>query len=280
MLLFDRKVRLLVGPPGEEGVVLDERLAIDFSVEKSREPQSNSTSVDVYGLSENTRNKLIAPGHVVRLEAGYAGDLPELPLLSLAEIVTSTTRRNPPDRVTTFTCQDGALVLSKTKIRLSYRGKTSLQTIFNEVSRKLGLPIRPTGYNPSGDYTYGFSFSGNAREALDTLCYKAGLVWAIQDRTLQLLPPNKAEKGQGYVLNKGSGLIGSPSPIEKDEGGEEDYGLGFQVECLLNARIMPGSLVQVVSETANGWYTVHKVAHRGSTFGEEWITSLEVFEER
>lgn len=272
MILFDRKCRLAVGPEGDEGREIDERLRIQFDVFKSIEDDANTAEVTAWGLSESTRNLMMQEGNILRLRAGY--DDP-LPICILSEVVTSTILREPPEIGVRFECADGALALTNTRVSLSYGRRVTTAQALADVARRLGLAWHSTGYQPQGDWPHGWSFSGTARDALRDICYRGGVTYSIQDRALQVLPPHRGEVGEGVLISAQSGMVGTPEPIHSD-----DHGDGWSITALLMPRIAPGAQVMLQSIAHSGPLYVRTVRHTGDTRGADWFTEIEAYAEK
>lgn len=277
MTLFDRKCILTVGEAGARGVQFDERLHVTFRVVKSLGAEINRAEFEVYGLSPESRNRCLQKDLVVQFEAGYVSNYE---LLTIADITRAVVSYEPPDIITKIEAGDGARALRDRKVNLSFSAGASVQRVFDAVAGELGLGERATGVPVQGEYQEGVSFSTTAREALNKVARRAGVVWSIQDGDLYIAKRDLPVDGRGVLLSPGTGLIGSPEPLEDPEPDlETKGGAGYRVRSLLQPKIRPGERVIIEARDVSGVFRVDVVEHVGDTRGNEWHTEAEVYAE-
>lgn len=275
--LFDRRVAVTIGPAGGEGVRLDERFNIEFLVKKTVGSELNSISCTIFGLSDDTRSRIIRQNQVIQIEVGYA-EGPQL--LAIGSVTRAVTEHRSPEIMTVIEAADGAKELRDTNISLSFDGPVSAQRVLDTIAGRFRFGRRQTGATAglSSKYENGFSFSGPVRNALDSVTGKAGVGWSIQDGELQILDRFESSAGRGVLLTPDTGLIESPRKLEDSESeSNRRKGAGYEVRSLLNPKIRPGESVVVRSRDVDGQFRVDSVEHSGSIRGQDWYSTAEVF---
>ena len=276
MPLFDRTVRVTVGPPGKAGFAL-ENFHITFDVVKTDTSSANTCTVEIWNLAQESRDRIRETDDAIILEAGYVEDI-GLQQLYVGQVTTVTHSFQPPDWITKITSGDGAQPLRETRVSLSYKSGTSVGTVLKEAMASFGLPQKGLPVIPSEIYSQGLSYSGPSREIMDKVCERLGLEWSIQSGQIQVLKKRGSTKDTAVLLTPESGLLRPPEP--KNNKGQHLAGAagkaGFRVSCLLQPIIEPGRLVSVESRTASGFFRVDKVTHRGDNLEGDFTTDLEV----
>ena len=275
MRLWDRRVTVTVGPEGGEGVAVDERFQIEFSVSKSVGADQNRIDCTIYGLSEQTRTRMMEPDQVIQIEAGYVDGTE---VLAIGDITRAVVEYAPPEIRMVIEAGDGARALRDRKVNLSFAAGASVQRVLDAIAQELALGRRATGAQVEGEYQEGVSFSGTAKDALDKVTARAGVTWSIQDGELQILDREKPSQGRGALLKPETGLLDSPQRIDDEVFGlERAAGTGYEVRSLLNPKVRPGEAVVIQSRDVDGQFRVDTVTHSGSTRGNDWETVAEVY---
>lgn len=275
MQLFDRRCTVTIGPEGDSGLSFDQRFRISFRVIKSLSSETNAMNVQIYGLSQSTRDRVLTGDQILQIEAGYREGTE---VLAVADVTRSVAQVRPPEIITTFDCQDGVKALRDRKIALSFAPDTQVSRVLDRIAQELALGDRATGAEVEGVYRNGVTISGTVREALDKVTRKAGVTWSIQDRELQILDRVESAQGRGVLLSPRTGLIDSPERLDDEEAqNERRAGSGYKVRSLLNPKIRPGDQLVLESATASGQFRIDRVEHVGDTRGEDWYTEAEVY---
>lgn len=274
---FDRKCRITVGPEGGSGVLVDEQFRVAFRMQRTIGQEINSSNVEIYGLNEDTRTKFLEPDQVCRLEAGYKDNVE---VLGIADITRAIVRYEPPDIVTEIQLGDGAKALRDRKVNLSFEAGASAQRVLDRLAQELALGERATGVQVQGAYREGVSFSGTAKDALNRVTRRAGVIWSIQNGDLQISDRQLANQGRGVLLRPSTGLIRSPEPLQDDEQEtEQRRGAGYRLWSLLNPKLIPGDRVVVESKAVEGTFRIDSVEHTGDTRGNDWTSEVEAYAE-
>lgn len=269
MKYFHRLARVVVSPDID---VREHR--IRFDITKSVEPEKNNARVEVYNLSPNTRSRIQRNG-LVKILAGYQNNL-GYEEVGQGNVTDVSHVMNIPDIVTTIYVKDGVKATRGKNISLSFDDKASLSHVINAISSKLGISIKYSNFE-NKSIKGGYSFAGNATEALDDLAKQYNFTWSIQNGLLQILSKKKRTTGKTVVyLTSESGLIKSPEKKLKTTEemlAEPDI---WVVKSLLQPKMEAGDYVKITSKTLNGQFVIKQLKHSADTHGEEWETEIEV----
>ena len=277
MELFDRTCRVTIGPEAGEGPSISDDFRIWFKVVRSIGEELNTAEVEISNLSEYTRRNIQRDNQVCLIEAGYRGGIE---VLAIADVTRSIIRHSPPDIITSIECSDGAKALRDRRVNLSFEAGASVQRVLDRIAQELALGTRATGTRADGEYLSGVSFSGTAKDALNQVTRKAGLIWSIQNGELQISDRVDANQSRAVKLTPETGLLDSPEPLDDpEEETEKRRGRGYRVRTLLNPKIVPGDEIIIESREVDGVYRVDVVEHTGDTRGQEWVTEAEVYAE-
>lgn len=261
----------------KNGTVLRVRdLRITFDITKTKGSTTNKAKIKITNLSQETRAKLREKDALVRLYAGYEGDLGAV-LIFVGNTQHLVNEWQTPDIVTSIEAQDGQKVLRQTRISFSYNTRTAINTIVNRIAGEIGIPLKQD-FTIDGYYN-GFSFNGLAKDALDAICRKTGYSWSVQDNEIQIVKKDGSTNTTAVKLSPETGLINQPERMADQEGQFEDAlqsELAWKITSLLNPRLQAGGLVQLESKQATGTFIIEKVRHYGDSRGKEWYSEIEV----
>lgn len=277
--LYLRRVSLDIIPPEGNAKKID-GLRITFKIEKQNEATPNKAEIEVYNLSAATRAICEGDKMSVRLSVGYqglgvTGFLGNLETIFFGNIHTVGTKKKKQiglatriegvDAITKINAVDGYNRFRNSRLDKGYPPNTKLKDILDELALAMGLGTGIVEGVPDKNYANGISFSGSARNHLSELCLANGLEWSIQDETLQIIPAGKATSESIIVLNKESGLVGSPVPT--------DYGCTF--DALLQPKLRPGRRVQIESKFLKGVFKIRKATFDGDSHQGDFLSKCE-----
>lgn len=280
-VLFGRSVEVAIGQKGQVGRVIS-GLRVTFDIEKSLEKDPNKATVEIYNLSKQTLALVEDSQAYIVLRAGYGSTLKTLYQGDIAKLAT---KRNGPDKVTSFECSDGEVELTTKTAELSFEPGAKFGQVFDTISGQLGFaPGKQQGINRNDTFLSGVSFSGFLGDSLSGLLGKQDLDWSVQDGQLQVLPPLGSTDEEVVVLTNETGLIGNPQRVKvinaaliksKDVTKQNS---GVSLVSLLNPEFRPGRRVKVMSREVTGVYRIQKINHKGDTHGQDYYSTLECIE--
>lgn len=279
---FYRSYILSVGRSGGTGFQVgnihnaaEEALHISFSVEKSDTESPNSAKIRIWNLSDQNLRILDTKDVIVELKVGYGENLA---LILAGNVTYVTTSPDNADRVTEIEVTDGRVALRDANLSISRNGKVNSKDLYSLIAETMGLSIAFAGDLSYATLPNGFSFVGKGKNALQKVAKANGHVWTIQNGVIQITLPGRPANTRGYLLNSDTGLISIPKRIAISQSGESDALTGWEVEYFLNGAIGVNDVIQLESNTANGYYRVHKVTIDGDNLEGEWICNAQLLE--
>ena len=276
-------------------ISFENSLRIGFQVEKDTLKESNKAKLEIYNLSEATRKQVETADNEVEIYAGYerAGGA----ILAFKGTVTyGFTRDVGTDCITTLDLADGTIALRDSYCSLSYAPGTSAKTIIQRCANEMGVPVvYGDDVGELESYKNGFSFYGQAKDALTEICDALGLSWSIQNNILNIILAGGTATNRGLVFSPQSGLVGVPERIvqaeyksnksnpkktakKKAKKEKPRKKAGWRIQTLLVPSVNPADMVKVESKWITGWFRVEKVQHRGEYNGSNWGSVMELIE--
>ncbi len=270
MRYFDRVCAVQISPD-----INISELKIRFEIKKDIEPNKNNCRIDIYNLSEFTKNRIPTDkSSLIRVQAGYTnnGGLVEIGQGNISNIRHYSSR---PDIITTIHCKDGFNATRGNLISLSFKENTPLYSIIDKITNELGLPVRFADYDKNVKLKGGFSFLGSLNDCMDILSQRFKFTWSIQDNQLQIVKKDNGTGRQIVFLSSSSGLLSEPEEVILERDALETNDL-FEVTSLLQPQMQVGDLVAIESKSLRGNYLVKRLTHTGDTRGVEWYTKMQV----
>jgi hypothetical protein len=246
-----------------------DELDIEFNVPFDNDEEPDIAGVTIYNLSENTINSIKKEQNVI-VNAGYKGDVGTI---FKGTIQKTRTRWNGVDKKTELTIGDGSQQWLTAHVSAAYGNNITANAILGDLTGRFGLELGKLNLVNNLTYPKGRIIDCSLKDAIIQIVHECDTEFKISQGRIFIMPH---EQGifTGFVLNKDSGLIGSPEAFEKEEDGKTFK--GFKVKMLLNHRITINSLLQIQSKTANGVYRVSRGSHRNN--GSDFLTTVEVME--
>lgn len=243
------------------------RISFDIKFEKGR--NKNSGTVKIWNLSKFTRDIYTSypEGWIIEIFAGYNGVRNRI---FKADVRYIDIERSGSDIATSFICGDGLEATKEIKINTSFNAgatyKSMVSMLMSEL-KKSGLEMKENIKDLfTGKSNFGEMLNGKAIDIVNTLAKKQGLYVNIVNNTLEITQNNKAVNTDAVLVDKSSGLIGSPT--------KKDKGISFK--CLIiPSNIFPNRLIKIESDAITGFYTAVNCSYSGDTHGSEWTIDVE-----
>lgn len=278
MPLFDRFATVTIGAPGAIGTLISD-LRVQFDIQKDARGAPNKGVIQIWNLSETTRNKIRSTQDIAILEAGYIDDEKQNRLTIQMDIVDVRAAIQKPDIITALTCADGVNALRTQKVSITYGEGASVKSIISDLASRAGIVLRDLVTVDDDQYLQGFAESGPIGDILDKLGGKIDANWSFQNGELQFAPKNAPATAYISVVNEETGLIGSPT--KRNKVGEINNPFqqnGYVFRSLLNPTIEPNGRVRLQAEEVNGLFRVLAVKHTGDTAEGDFFSTVEVEE--
>lgn len=274
-LLFGRHAELYV----DELKFVDGDLTIYFEIPFDDDATANVATVSILNLSDQTISKFKSNKSSIIVNAGYTGDVGAV-LLGLAKEIK--TEWEDLDRVTTFNVLDGTAAWFNETYKKTFTKGTTAKTILSDMLATTGLQIG--AFNLPTNYVYrsGKAINGKVSAIIKSIAADCGAKAHVTRGKIYIRPKDEGDN-LGFILNSDSGLIASPTPVEKEvDAGKDKNGKpikkkkqGWKVTTLLNHRITTDALVDITSRTANGIFRVESGKHISN--GADFTTEMEVY---
>lgn len=284
---FKRRASLRIGPEGQAGREI-RGLRMIFSISKSTDKTPNKCSLQIYNLSEDTRNLIPdeeEKNGIAFLSAGYDNGDAEV-LIFGGNITRVSHQLIPPDIITDIEMEDGTKEMRETKFNRSYAEGVKGSDILNDILQAFpsGKKSRTVQFVDT-IFSKGWVHSGLARDALTKVSETLGLEWSFQNgNEIKLVGKDRTDNSTVVVVSPDTGLIGSPERINqtvrKSQKKTKKTKPGWSIRSLLQPLIEPGGRVSLQSrQIPNATvFRVDRVNHSGDTHGQEWTTVTEVTE--
>ena len=277
---FDRQYRMSAGPPGSGGFEIGGTspyaLHISFSVQKQELESSNTAKVQVWNLNKQNLATLEAENCFLLLKAGYGNTLP---VILSGTVSHTSTRKDGSDMLTEIEVVDGLMEVRDTWVSMSYAGLVNTKKILDDTAAQMGLTVTYSYNATFADIPNGFSFVGQAKNALSKACSVSGLEWSIQNGVLQIKKPGDVMNREVYVIGPETGLIEIPERVQissSDDAGTPQ--MGYDLVYLLNGAIGVGDYVQVQSKYLTGFFRVYSLEIDGDNLSGAWQCKARVLE--
>ena len=281
--LYRRQVKVQVGD-GAEAVTIPNAFKIRFELKKLVSSTSSEGSIGIYNLADTTKEIVRDRGKRVRLFAGY-GDT--IPLLHDGDVLRVSQDDQVVDRITNIFFGGRIFNVSQAVFSRSYQGDVSLRTIVGDALPSFGLQFDEQIINiiPADATIPNFSFNGKTATLLNQLLRPLDLQWFERNSEVLItqsgeVPENQA--GDVFVLNSTTGLI--KTAVQSDK--------GVNVVCLLNPRIVVGSIVKIESDVLRnasfpgfqvkkpslntvGFYKVIQITYQGDNWDGKFQSLLQ-----
>lgn len=278
--LFNRAYAVSLAPPGQVSALQygtigkdPAPLRVKFEIEKTMFGASpNHSKIEIYGLSVASRQS-IKKGYLVNLQAGYNN---LLGTIFTGNVFFAKSDRNGPDIITSLECLDGGSSIVFARLDKSYPAGTTLIQILGDVAAAMSVTTnyQPDPVNagialgiPNVVYNNGFVCTGPCKDSLNKLLINQNLEWTIQDGNLNIIHKGNYDGNTAVVISSLTGMIGVPSQNQ----------FYTQFTSLLNPKLVPGALVQLISEndSLDGFYKIRKAKYEGDSHDNKWQVMCE-----
>lgn len=280
---FDRQYRFSAGPAGGTGFEVGATsrsqptaLHISFSVQKADTESQNTGKITLWNLSPAQLATLNEKDCVVVLKAGYGSHMPLVFTGAVSFIQTSI---DGADRMTEIEAVDGRIEIRDTYVSVSYSGVINTKTVIDDIAKEMGVTVTYSYNAEFVDLPNGFSFVGQAKNALDKACASNGLSWSIQNGILQVKKLKDTMSQEVFLLTPETGLINVPKKISisaEDKNAKDQT--GWDVDYLMNAAINIDDYVRVESKAVTGYFRVYSIEIEGDNIEGSWMCTARLLE--
>ena len=239
---------------GGDAIVIEDKLTINFNIQRSTMASLNSMQLSIYNLSDKIRSRIFQdrfrPGVYKRvvLQAGYDN----LSTVFIGNIFQAFSSREGTEIVTLIDARDGGFDTTGTVTSTAIEGATK-----EDVVRALAADFENISVgqvNIDGDFKRPVVLNGNnfalIRKYTDDRVF-------IDLEELKVLDDNDVIEGDVPLITSSSGLLGTPRR-------DDAY---LSIDTIFEPRIIMGQVIEIQSDIApqfDGQYKVIGVTHNGT----------------
>lgn len=282
MIQKNRQYKLTIGDYQTGDGLLIEQLQVTFDISKStnNKNRTNSASIEVYNLSEESLKILDTDYPTAVFEAGYL-DTGGPKRLFAGQVTNVSTRKSGTDIVTQIQMGSGYTELNHETLSDLVPPGNNVKDAIENLRKAIGADRGVyNGTNLNNELISGYPLSGTPKEMLDELAEKYQLDWQLDDGVLYVHDNDRPATEQyqlAYVISPFTGLIERPYRVSGDKRRSKKDNVkkpGVQMKILLNPDIKAGDIIRIEEGLLKGWYKVDSLRHSGSWRGENWYTEI------
>lgn len=282
MLQRNRQYRLIIGDYQTGDGLLIEQLQVTFDISKStnNKNRTNSASIEIYNLSEESLKILDTDYPAAVFEAGYLDTGGPKRLFS-GQVTNVSTRKSGTDIVCQIQMGSGYVELNHETLSDLVPPGNNVKDAIENLRKAIGADRGVyNGTNLNNELISGYPLSGTPKEMLDELAEKYQLDWQLDDGVLYVHDNDRPATEQyqlAYVISPFTGLIERPYRVSGDKRRSKKDKVkkpGVQMKILLNPDIKAGDIIRIEEGLLKGWYKIDSLRHSGSWRGENWYTEI------
>lgn len=282
MLFKNCQYSLVVGnaKTGDGVVINNLQMTFDVSKSDSNKDKSNSASIEIYNLSDDTLRLIDVDFPAASFSAGYA-DV-GIKILFQGQVTLVTTRKSGSDRVTQIQMGSAYTELNHQVLSELIAPGRTVKDVVETIRNNMPGVVRGVynGTNLNNQILYGYPLMGTPKEMLDELSSKYRVSWQVNGDTLyvhDMTRGNTENFTDAYVVSRYSGLIENAYRVSGESGKskkDETRVQGVQWKMLLNPDVVPGDIIKLEDGTLSGWYKITDLRHYGDWRGNDWYTEV------
>lgn len=275
-MAFKRKIEIIVS--NNKNSVIISNLSCKFSCERTIKKENNTGQLVIYNAKENTRNNLLTSDSYVIVKAGYA-DEGNIGIIFSGVVTESINKKSSNTWESELKVQEVGLNkegLKYTNISISYKEKTPLVKILNDISGMLNIPIIGLE-NSTKLINNGFTYAGNVTNLILELEKELNTedngVY-FDNNEMVVYKKNFQNSKFGVIRVTGeSGLIGFPEIVQNEK--EKDDKKRIKFKSILNPKFKINSVINLNSKNITGSFIIEKINHIADNFGGDFISEVE-----
>ena len=252
-------------------------LRVNANIQKTLMGMPNPSKIEVYNLSEATRNAIRNSLTRITLEAGWRNS--GLHTVFTGSVLSVQSRRSGPDIITSITALPGFGALAQTVVSITYASGMPVRDVVKDLAGQItGMGVKDqmlkgiSGVIGKG----GWSFAGSAKDALTELANEYGFSWGVDDNMLMAVGDQAKFDGMIELDGESGGLINVAPMLQ----GPMQLQTGVSINAVYAPGVVPGTTVRVKSTIAaslSGDYRIHTAQYNLDCYSDSWTMALESF---
>lgn len=276
----NRLVQLIIGQNNGLGLIISD-LNIAFDIQRSYQISSNTATFTIYNAKKETRDKIVQKDNQIILKAGYEDE--GMGTIFSGLIFEGSSKKNGTEWITEIIANDYGKNITnifKQTINFAYKEGIPINMVINDIASLLGLIVNGLENSAQIFMNNAKVFSGMIKDVIQNIANilkvnDIGLYFDSNEMVIYNL--NRKTSKFGLVnINQNNGLIGSVEEITDNSDANAKKRYAFI--SLLNSKIKPNCLINLISENVQGLFIVEKANFKGDNFGGEFNVRLEVTE--
>lgn len=279
---INRVYELIVGDAisGDGLNINNLQVTFDISKSSSNKDKTNSASIEIYNLSNDSLKLLDVDYPAAVFSAGYR-DI-GMKRLFAGQVTNVTTRKSGTDRITQIQMGAAYTEINHQVLNSLVSPGRTVRDVAEDIRKAIPGVSRGVfnGTNLNNPVIYGYPLQGTPKEMLNELSEKYALDWQIDDDVLYVhdnTRGNSENFEEAYVISRYTGLIenayrtsGDLRRSKKDKSKIQSV----QWKMLLNPDLIPGDLVKLEDTLITGWYKITDMRHYGGWRDSAWYTDI------
>lgn len=259
---------------------LIENLQITFEVSKSisNKDRTNSATIEIYNLDEDTLALLDKEYIAADFWAGYENL--SIKRLFAGEVVEVSTRKQGTDVVTQIRMGAGYSQVTQGILSTLVSPGRKVKEVYEELRKNVKGINRGVynGANLNNPVIDGYPIYGNAKSELNKLSQATQTQWQIDGDVLYVSDAGMGwmkDKGQAIVISPDSGLIDLAYKVAAEgykKKQDPSKVAGIQFQSLINSDLIPGCIIKLEQDdkALDGYYVVNSSRFTGDFRGNAW----------
>jgi hypothetical protein len=285
----DRLYTLTVGDYNNGvGIQIQDTHRITFEVSKTSDHKNNngnSATIEIYNLNPEQEKLLDSHYLEVSLHVGYKNS-EGLKLLVSGNVTEQSTIKRGTDTITQLIIGDGYVNLTKARLSAMVSPGQTVEDVLRIITDNMPGVSRGSivGTNLNSPVVQGWRLSGTPKDVLDKLTKAYGLEYHVSNNVLTVTDVNGPTSKSTIlcpIISSETGMIEQPFRTQKQaklpkKDKRIRYGLQFKV--LLDAALVPSTVVKLESTNISGFFRIDSVRFTGDTRGNDWYAECQCSE--
>jgi hypothetical protein len=261
---WGRAATIEIGDIKIQQVPFQRCMRFSFSVSRDKTEFPNTAEVQIWGLSQATRERLERQNELnCRIMAGYRDNAAQI---FYGQVQDAHTVRDGADRILRLSLGEGENEFMTKEVDLSFPKGTSLKTALVQLITATGqglgnanqlskLTLLASG---ADKLESAYVAHGSAVFELQVFCDAVGLDWSFQDGQFMGAAAGEPYRADGPLIAPHSGLV----EVKLDRRGN------VEGKSLLLPDLIPGVGFRVESDSVTGAFITSATVHEGDNYDE------------